>query len=63
MAIDRIIPGANIIIKGATGSIEYKPGLATLFWTNILRTINYFYYSSYPANSSVLNSLYSTGVK
>ena len=38
-------------------------GLATLFWTKLLRTRNYFNYSSYPADFKVFNPLYSTGVR
>ena len=38
-------------------------GLATLFWTKLLRTRNYFNYSSYPADFRVFNPLYSTGVR
>ena len=42
---------------------EVKNGLATLFWTKLLRTRNYFNYSSYPADFRVFNPLYSTGVR
>jgi hypothetical protein len=38
-------------------------GLATLYWTKLLRTRNYFNYSSYPADFKVFNPLYSTGVR
>ena len=38
-------------------------GLATLFWTKLLRTRNYFNYSSYPADFRVFNPLYFTGVR
>jgi hypothetical protein len=44
--------------------IDYSTsGLATLFWTKLLRTRNYFNYSSYPADFRVFNPLYSTGVR
>ena len=39
------------------------PGLATLYWTKLLRTRNYFNYSTYPADFKVFNPLYSTGVR
>ena len=44
-------------------AIDEKLGLATLFWTKLLRTRNYFNYSSYPADFRVFNPLYSTGVR
>jgi len=40
-----------------------EDGLATLFWTKLLRTRNYFNYSTYPADFKVFNPLYSTGVR
>ena len=45
--------------------ISQKPNdeLATLFWAKLLRTRNYFNYSSYPADFRVFNPLYSTGVR
>jgi hypothetical protein len=43
--------------------IDVINGLATLFWTKLLRTRNYFNYSSYPADFRVFNPLYSTGVR
>ena len=51
-----------IIPSVLIGAID-NLGLATLFWTKLLRTRNYFNYSSYPADFKVFNPLYSTGVR
>ncbi|NMA75542.1 MAG: hypothetical protein GX963_15635 [Bacteroidales bacterium] len=47
----------------AAPAVKTDNGLATLFWTKLLRTRNYFNYSSYPADFRVFNPLYSTGVR
>ena len=58
--------GVDVTSKTATeraAAIAVEGGLATLFWTKLLRTRNYFNYSSYPADFKVFNPLYSTGVR
>jgi DNA invertase Pin-like site-specific DNA recombinase len=50
-------------VLGVRVIFEQEVGLATLFWTKLLRTRNYFNYSSYPADFRVFNPLYSTGVR
>jgi DNA invertase Pin-like site-specific DNA recombinase len=55
---------STLAIEKKLASVSRKwTGLATLFWTKLLRTRNYFNYSSYPADFKVFNPLYSTGVR
>lgn len=65
---DHVYQGGNVRSHNISGEAGHKKskincGLATLFWTKLLRTRNYFNYSSYPADFRVFNPLYSTGVR
>jgi hypothetical protein len=44
-------------------SAQLSIGLATLFWTKLLRTRNYFNYISYPDDFKVFKPLYYTGFR
>lgn len=53
----------EVLLNDIIEAYQSDSGLATLFWTKLLRTRNYFNYSSYPADFKVFNPLYSTGVR